>query len=297
MNAAFNNRQRGMVLVIVLWIITLLAMMAGGFAYSMRVETRLATSTVERAQARALAEAGAVYALAWQLNPEMQKQWPANGDAHDWEFGGGRVRIRVEDAAGRINLNQADPQLLRQVFLGVGVEEAEAERLALAIADWRDPDDQTGSGGAESAEYHNAGRPGPKNAPFDSVDELQRIPGMAPQVAQRLVELTTTETQMAGIDAQLASLAVLRTVTGLDEQTLADYVNVRAQTARDGTPPPPLPMNPASPFFSSNPSGVYHIGVTAQVGAGATVSAETVASTQNPPPGQAVRWLSWRLTR
>ena len=46
-----------MVLVIVLWIVTLLAVMAGGFADSMRVETRLATGVVERAQARALAEA------------------------------------------------------------------------------------------------------------------------------------------------------------------------------------------------------------------------------------------------
>jgi len=45
-----------MVLVIVLWIVTLLAVMAGSFAYSMRTETRLATSAVERSQARALAE-------------------------------------------------------------------------------------------------------------------------------------------------------------------------------------------------------------------------------------------------
>ena len=46
-----TSPQRGMVLVIVLWIVTLLAVMAGGFAYSMRVETRLATTAVERAQA------------------------------------------------------------------------------------------------------------------------------------------------------------------------------------------------------------------------------------------------------
>ena len=110
MNATFANDQRGMVLVIVLWIVTLLAVMAGGFAYSMRVETRLATSTVERAQARALAEAGVAYALAWQLDPEAQKQWPPHGDLYDWEFSGGRVRISVEDAAGRISLNNADPQ-------------------------------------------------------------------------------------------------------------------------------------------------------------------------------------------
>ena len=32
-----TSPQRGMVLVIVLWIVTLLAVMAGGFAYSMRI--------------------------------------------------------------------------------------------------------------------------------------------------------------------------------------------------------------------------------------------------------------------
>ena len=295
MNTTFANDQRGMVLVIVLWIVTLLAVMAGGFAYSMRVETRLATSTVERAQARALAEAGAAYALAWQLDPEAQKQWPPNGDAHDWAFGGGRVRISVEDAAGRINLNQADPQLIRQALTGVGL--AEAERLAAAIVDWRDPDDQTQAGSAESAEYGSAGRAGPKNAPFDSVDELPQVLGMDPEVAQRLVGLTTTETLISGIDSRLASIAVLRAVTGLDEPTLADYVSVRAQAASDGTPPPPLPANEASPFFSGSQSGVYHIVVTAQAGTGATVSAEMAASMQNPPQGQVVRWLSWRLTR
>ncbi len=296
-NATFGNGQRGMVLVIVLWIVTLLAVMAGGFAYSMRIETRLATSAVERAQARALAEAGVAYALAWQLDPEAQKQWPANGDAHDWEFGGGRVRISVEDASGRISLNNADPQLIRQALIGVGVAEAEAERWAAAIADWRDPDDQTQPGGAESAEYRSAGRVGPKNTLFDSVDELPQVLGMDQDTAQRLAGLTTTETLIAGINPQLASLAVLRAVTGLDERILADYVTTRARAASEGAPPPPLPMDAGLSFFSGSRSGVYHIAVTAQAGTGATVSAETVASMQNPPRGQVVRWLSWRLTR
>ena len=62
-----RHSQNGMVLVIVLWIMTLLAVMAGGFAYSMRIETRLATSTVERAQAR-LWPKPAWPMLAWQLD-------------------------------------------------------------------------------------------------------------------------------------------------------------------------------------------------------------------------------------
>ena len=289
--------QRGMVLVIVLWIVTLLAVVAGGFAYSMRVETRLATSAVERTQARALVEAGVAYALVWQLDLEAQKQWSPNGDPHDWEFGGGRVRISVADAAGRINLNNADPQLLRQALIAVGVAEAEAENLAAAIADWRDQDDQTQPGGAESAEYRSAGRVGPKNTSFESVEELQQVLGINRDTAQHLAGLATTETLVSGINPQLASLAVLRAVTGRDEQTLADYVSTRARAAREGAPPPPLPTGDGPSFFSGSRSGVYHIVVTAQAGTGATVSAETVVSTQNPPRGQVAQWLSWRLTR
>lgn len=297
MNATFGNGQRGMVLVIVLWIVTLLAVMAGGFAYSMRVETRLATSAVERAQARALAEAGVAYALAWQLDPEAQKQWPPDGDPHDWEFGGGRVRISVEDAAGRVSLNNADPRILQQILIGVGVAQADAENRVAAIMDWRDPDDQMQPGGAESAEYRSAGRIGPKNTLFDSVDELPQVLGMDQDTAQRLAGLTTTGTLIAGIDPQLASLAVLRAVTGLDEQILIDYMTTRARASSEGAPPPPLPMGDGPSFFSGSRSGVYHIAVTAQAGTGATVSAETVASMQNPPQGQVARWLSWRLTR
>ncbi len=294
MSATVDSRQRGMVLVIVLWIVTLLAVMAGGFAYSMRVETRLATSAVERAQARALAEAGVVYALAWQLDSEAQKKWPPSGDPHDWEFGGGQVRISVEDAAGRISLNNANPQVLQKTLATLGVADTDAEKLAAAITDWRDQDDQTTApGGAESAEYQGAGRPGPKNAPFESVDELQQILGIDRDTAQHLAGLATADALISGINPQWASLAMLRAL-GLDEQAAADYVNARAQAAAEGAPlPPPSVEEPT--FFSGSRSSVYHIAVTAQVGTGATVSAETVVSTQNPPQGQVARWLSWRL--
>jgi general secretion pathway protein K len=286
-----------MVLVIVLWIITMLAMMAGSFAYSMRVETRLATSAVERAQARALIEAGVAYALAWQLDSQAQPQWPANGDVHEWAFGGGQMRISVADAAGRISLNNANPELLRQTLLGIGMADADADPAIAAIEDWRDPDDQTRPGGAESMEYSALGRPGPPNAPFESVDELQQILGINREVAQRLAEVATVETRISSINPSLASFAVLRVVTGLDEQTITDYINARAQAAREGLPPPPPPSSDNPTFFSGSQSGIYHVVVAAETGTGTIVNAEAVVSSRNAPQGQSVRWLSWRFDR
>ncbi|MDG4549502.1 MAG: type II secretion system protein GspK [Candidatus Contendobacter sp.] len=298
--------QRGMVLVIVLWIVTLLAVMAGGFAYSMRVETRLATSAVERAQARALAEAGVAYGLAWQLDPEAQKQWPPNGDPREWTFGGGRVRIEVTNASGLINLNNAGFELLKALLAGVGVAPREQDRLANAIQDWRDPDDDRSLPyGAESADYRAAGWPKPKNANFESVEELGQVLGMTGELQQRLTSVTTVFSYESTVNPELAPARVLNAL-GLDERTATDYVAARTRAAADGLPAPPLSSNEGSSFFFGGRSSVYHIRAEAETDAGTAVRVEAVFDTQGGMAagpgafgasvfgGRGPRLLAWR---
>lgn len=306
--------QRGMVLVIVLWITTLLAVMAGGFAYSMRVESRLATGTVERAQARALAEAGVAYALAWQLDPDAQKQWPPNGDPHEWAFDGGRLRIEVVDASGLVNLNDPNPDPLKGLLAGVGVAVGDQERLVAAIQDWRDVDDQPLPQGAESAEYRAAGRAGPKDAPFESTEELGQVLGVTRELYERLANVTTAFSHQSGVNPELAPARVLHAL-GLDERTVADYVEARARAAAaaDGSSMPSLPSNGGTFLFSSGRSSVYHIVVTAETETGTTVVLEAVfdtqgggavttvqgggIATQGAAAGQGPRLLAWREGR
>lgn len=280
-----TSPQRGMVLVIVLWIVSLLAVMAGGFAYSMRVETRLATTAVERAQARALAEAGMAYALAWQLDPELRKKWPPNGDPHDWAFGGGRVRIQVTDASGLVDLNNARPELLKALLAGIGVAADDQDRLADAIQDWRDSDDQTSPHGAESADYRTASRPGPKSANFESVDELGQILGISGELYERLANVTTVFSTNASVNPELAPSMVLQTL-GLDEQTVADYVAARARAAADGLAAPPLSSDNGSALFSPGQSGVYHMKIAVETEGGAIASLDAVFK----GPGGGVVW-------
>jgi type II secretory pathway component PulK len=58
LRAQAANRQRGLALVIVIWILTLLSLMAGSFALSMRRESSVAGALKNNAQAQALAETG-----------------------------------------------------------------------------------------------------------------------------------------------------------------------------------------------------------------------------------------------
>ena len=296
MNARIKPRrrptgQRGMVLVIVLWIVTLLAVMAGGFAYSMRVETRLATSAVERAQARALAEAGVAYALAWQLDPEAQKQWPPNGDAREWTFGGGRLRIEVTNAGGLVNLNTADAGLLKALLKTMGVEAGDQDRVVEAILDWRgNRTDQQVPHGAGSAGS------GSKNAPFESLDELGQVSGITRELHERLADVATVHSFHYGVNPELAPIQALQAL-GLDERSIADYAQTRARASADGSPPPPLPPGNNPSFFSQSRSSVYHIAVAAETESGTAVIVKAVFDTQSGTAGRNLRLLSWREGR
>lgn len=289
-----RSRQRGMVLVIVLWIVTLLAVMAGSFAYSMRTETRLATSAVERSQARALAEAGIAYALAWQLDLESgSKLWPPNGDPHEWFFGGRRLRIQVTDANGLVNLNTADADLLNALFTGVGMDSADAEHLIAAILDWRESDQQRQFGVASRPELRSTGQFRSKKARFESIEELQQIEGVTKDIYERIANGVTAFSHHAGISPELAPAWLLQTL-GLDEQAVADYVTARARAAADGAAPPPLPSNGKQFFSSGGHTNVYHIAVAVETETGTTINVKVVADVQGGFPSRSPRLLAWR---
>jgi general secretion pathway protein K len=295
-NPPITRPERGMALVVVLWIVTLLAVMAGGFAYSMRIETRLATSAVERAQARAWIEAGVAYALAWQMDPEAQQRWPPNGDPREWSFGGGRLRIEIADAGGLVNLNTADSGLLVALLAAAGVDPQDRERLADAIQEWRGQyRDHTLPSDTESAEYRAAGRPGPKNAPFESVEELGQVLGMTQEIYERIAGVTTAFSHHAGINPELAPPRLLGAL-GLDEQRVADYLDARATAvaAGEGAPPPPSGPDEGQSFFFQSRARIYHIVVTAETPSGAVATAEAVVDGQGAAVGQGIRWLAWR---
>jgi general secretion pathway protein K len=64
----------------------------------------------------------------------------------------------------------------------VGFDPDQAESLADAIADFRDADNLKHLRGAEEPEYRAAGLAwGPKNAPFQTVEELQQVLGAQPR--------------------------------------------------------------------------------------------------------------------
>ena len=125
--------------------------------------------------------------------------------------------IRIEDESGKIDLNRADLATLESMLVSTGLPTDEAQHLAAAIADYRDPDDIKTPGGAEAFDYEAAGlRHGPKNGPFDSPEEVMQVLGMTPAILRAILPLITVHSPSGEVNRQAASPAVRRALPKTD---------------------------------------------------------------------------------
>src|SRR5262249_35577677 len=158
--------------------------------------THIARNMAENAAAREAADAGvqrAILDLGGSTNIPTSAKLRTDGTAYSWQFGNCAVRISIQDEASKIDLNQAPVELLSALFELQGIERGNAQSLADAIADFRDPDDVRHAHGAEANEYRDAGLAwGPKNAPFQSVEELQQVLGMTANIYREVASKLTT---------------------------------------------------------------------------------------------------------
>jgi Type II secretion system (T2SS), protein K len=190
------ERERGIALLMVLWALVLLALLATVFGGNARTEVFLARNLVENAQAEALADAGLYRAIAGLTKEPREGGFRGDGRVYTWHASGGEVRFSIRDEGGKIDINQASETLLRELFVALGVEPKHSADLADAIVDFRDEDSSKRPNGAEERDYVAAGLPyGPKNEPFELVDELIYVLGMTPDLYRKVAPLVSVRGQ------------------------------------------------------------------------------------------------------
>lgn len=180
--------ERGIALVSVLLALALLGVIAASFLRETRTATLIARNLVENAKAEALADAGVERAMLGLLDDDRNTGWRADGRSYELRLGEGRVEIRLQDEAGKIDLNRAPEQMLKRFFLAVGLGEGEAGALVDAIMAARR---QVGD--------NNAAR-----APFENLGQIGRLPGMSPDVEARLAPYLTVYSGRESIDPAVA---------------------------------------------------------------------------------------------
>jgi general secretion pathway protein K len=209
-----SRPDRGLVLVSVLWLLALLTLVTLVLLTAVRLDVRATGQLGRHAEAEALAD-GLMRLVALRLGDRDRRPLDAAGLARDGtpmfcRHEDAVVAIAVTDVGGLVDLNAASANLLEWLLRGLGVAPDKAAALAAAILDFRDEDDVPGVNGAESAAYRAAGLAhGPKNAPFETVTELDQVLGMDLALLDHLRAVATVHSRQPGIDARVAPREVL----------------------------------------------------------------------------------------
>lgn len=205
-----GSGKNGFVLPTVLWIAIALALIAAAVVHINRADERLARGNLQTAVASEVADAGITRGIAILLDRRANPQWRIDGTPKEWKFAGTTVRISIEDELGKIDLNTATDSILHGLLISKGIGEQQATALVDAIGDWRSTNGLRRLNGANAADYQTAGYPyGPRNAAFESVDELGQVIGMNAKLLDRLSPSLTVFSHRPMPDPNTAPPSVL----------------------------------------------------------------------------------------
>jgi general secretion pathway protein K len=291
--------QRGVALIIVLWIFIFLFAVALDFSSDVRDEANAAHRFSEDTQGYYLALAGfqrALYEYASQSQdgPASGKERPPGFfdlSWHEEKLGNGSLRVRLVDEGGKINLNRVDEATLRRILANIGVDEPRRSELVDAILDWKDPDNLHRVNGAENGYYESLSPPyTAKNGLFDTVEELLWVKGMTAELffgdarpeaensagrRPSLIEIFTVDSPIDRVNLRTTSAEVLHALLGIPLEKTRAFVEERKKLS-DKTIADLLPLlgigagdAATRMFVFTNPSviGIEAEGATTGVGA------------------------------
>jgi general secretion pathway protein K len=257
---------RGVALIMVLWVITVLSVIALEFSYAMRTEVKITRNYQDDLRLYAMAQGGverAVAELVYKQDPKVQeyrkrlsaeegsaekREWVTDGREYPLAYEKGACRVRVTGEAGKLNINLVSETTLRKIISNLGLEGEPRDVVVDSILDWLDPDDLHRMNGAENDYYQNLPEPyNCKNGNLDSIEELLLIRGVTPELFYGkkgapsveedapepvgLKDIFTIYSNEQKIDINSATLTVLRVILGVSPPTARMLIKAREEKA------------------------------------------------------------------
>jgi general secretion pathway protein K len=276
-----RERQRGIVLVAVLWSIALLSALAMAASVSFRGFAAVTAIGRDRVQGEALLTAGIEVAAAIISSAD---DTPLNGVETTMTLSTGTVRAHVNDEGGRIDIGKAPAEMLAALLRAVGAPDQQADGMAAAIVQWRN---------RATAGANDLGTNAKKSAdhPFADLRELAHVPGVAPRWIAAMSELATVYGADT-VNPLTAPAAVIAALPGVDRNTLAAFLAVRSQSPRDANRISAA-LGPAQRFLSVKREQVASVELQARLDDGYNASAHAVVVVL-PQDSQPYRVLVWK---
>ena len=122
-------RERGMALLVVLWIVVAAALIVSAFNATVQSGVSFIGSEVQLSKSEALLDAGVEIAVSRLIDEEESRRWVPDARPYTVEFAGAKLAISIRDAGGDIDINKSDQELLMGLLRQFAGSEAKAGRL------------------------------------------------------------------------------------------------------------------------------------------------------------------------
>ncbi len=232
-----QQRQQGIALIAVLWIVAALSIIVTGVVHSVRSEVRLTSHTRQSVEGLALGEA----AIALTLQDLSVRTERITRLTHlEVAYGGHAMQVEIIPLSGLIDMNSASEPLLASLYAVAGMQDAAgAAALAKATIEVRSERDARG-----------------REKGFEAAQDLLRVPGFDYDLYARLSPLITAEAQSSGgkVNPQAAPIDVLAV---LAQGNLGLANALAAQRANGATDIDTTSLN--APFLGNLSSSRYKL--------------------------------------
>jgi len=211
------RRERGIALMLVLWVLTLLSIMVFEFCYTMRIEATITKNFKEGERSYYFAQAGINRAIIeivkaksavkkfegskksmvrdeekdiTEEEAEESKEWKPREEPYTFPFEDGECEVKIGDEGGKINLNWIAKEAKRNrkrltdiLENSCGLEGDERDIIADSIIDWVDKDHAHLLNGAEDDYYKSLENPYEcRDGAFVVTEELLLVRGVTDEI-------------------------------------------------------------------------------------------------------------------
>jgi general secretion pathway protein K len=177
------NRQRGVALLLVLWVLALLGTLLAGLLGWVHLQNRQALWQRQHTQAVLAAEAGMGMAVLAHLDLDPLRRWKADGQPHALRFDDASLAVSVTSEAGKLDLNAAPVESFARLVLACGGSREQSADLSQALNQRRGGD----------------------RAPLRTIEEVRELPTMDPRLYSCASAQLTLWSGLPAPDSRLAS--------------------------------------------------------------------------------------------
>ena len=261
-NKRTSTAEKGIALLMTLWVLTIMMVLVLSFSYMTRTETYATLSFKEGMEKRSLAEGGIERGILELFFRNANKNqaitlpgfevWKIDNTSYTDKMGEGEYSVRIIDESGKIGINaltDGNSDILRNLLKNLGVQEEETNTIVDSILDWKDADDAHHLSGAEDEYYMSLPNPyKAKNANFDTLEELLLVKGMTSEILygskeqKGIINLLTIYSNKIQININAAPKEVLMAIPGITPEIADSIISFREHdeiknAAEVGIPP------------------------------------------------------------